>query len=163
MSAESVLSVVTILILVPLCGVIFALTPWLTPKGELFSVSVPTAAASDPRARSLKRAYSLWVLVVTALLTGWVSYVLVAIHPNMAALVSCVAVVVLVLFGYFLMLHYRDKAQDLKQRFNSFFFSIKSSGRLESSTSPSIARNFLPMMSRHPVNFIIAWVMSARR
>lgn len=49
MSAESVLSVVTILILVPLCGVIFALTPWLTPKGELFSVSVPTAAASDPR------------------------------------------------------------------------------------------------------------------
>ena len=115
MSAESVLSVVTILILVPLCGVIFALTPWLTPKGELFSVSVPTAAASDPRARSLKRAYSLWVLVVTALLTGWVSYVLVAIHPNMAALVSCVAVVVLVLFGYFLMLHYRDKAQDLKQ------------------------------------------------
>ena len=115
MSAESVLSVATILILVPLCGVISALTPWLMPKGELFSVSVPTAAASDPRARSLKRAYSLWVLVVTVLLTGWVSYVLVAMRPNMAALVSCVAAVVLVLFGYFLMLHYRDKARDLKQ------------------------------------------------
>jgi uncharacterized membrane protein len=114
-SVESVLSVVTILILVPLCGVVFALTPWLAPKGELFSVSVPTAAASDSRARSLKRSYSLWVLAVTALLTGWVSYVLVAIHPNMAALASCVAMVVLVLFGYFLMLHYRDKAQDLKR------------------------------------------------
>ena len=98
MSAESVLSVVTILILVPLCGVIFALTS-AHASGELGERSLPQQAIHVPGHAA---AYSLWVLVVTALLTGWVSYVLVAIIPNMAALVSCVAVVVLVLFGYFL-------------------------------------------------------------
>lgn len=115
MSAESVLAVVTTLILVPVCGVIFALTPWVTPKGELFSVSVPTAAASDPEARALKRAYSMWMIVVSAALTGWTAYVLVAMQPNIAAPTTCAATVLLVLFGYFLMLHYRDKARALKR------------------------------------------------
>jgi uncharacterized membrane protein len=115
MSVESALAVVAILVLVPICGAIFALTPWVTPKGELFTVSVPTAAASDPEARSLKRGYSLWMLGLTAALTGWIAYVLIAAHPNMAALAACVATIVLVLFGYLLMLHYRDRARDLKQ------------------------------------------------
>ena len=115
MSAESILEVVMILVLVPMCGIVFALTPWITSKGELFSVSVPTAAASDPEVRSLKRGYSQWMLVLTAALTGLVIYAFAAADEYTAALVICVATAALVLVGYLLMLRCRDKVRNLKK------------------------------------------------
>lgn len=115
MSAESILVVVTILVLVPMCGIIFALTPWITSKGELFTVSVPTAAASDPEVRSLKRGYSQWMLTLTSVLTGLVIYAFVAADEYTAALAICAATAALVLVGYLFMLHCRDRVRNLKK------------------------------------------------
>lgn len=114
MSAESVLAVFTLLVLVPTCGIVLAVTPWIMSKGELFSVSVPAVATGDPEVRSLKRAYSMWILALTAALTACIGYALVATDPNMAVLAGCAATIVLVLASYLSMLHFRGKVQSLK-------------------------------------------------
>lgn len=55
--------------LIPLTGIMVAITPYFQPKGEVFSVSVPTSVENDPAVRRLKRRFSVVVLAAAAMLT----------------------------------------------------------------------------------------------
>ena len=46
-----------------------AVTPYFQPKGEVFSVSVPTSAENDPAVRKLKKRFSVVVLVAATVFT----------------------------------------------------------------------------------------------
>lgn len=54
---------------IPLVGLTMALTPRLQPRGEVFSVSVPTSAWDDPRIRRLMNRYVAIVIAATVLFT----------------------------------------------------------------------------------------------
>ncbi|MDR2715707.1 MAG: hypothetical protein LBB46_03040, partial [Coriobacteriaceae bacterium] len=57
-------------ILVPIVGIMLALTPYLMKKSECFAVTVPESALHDPYLRALKKRYALLVLLATAVLTA---------------------------------------------------------------------------------------------
>ena len=58
---------------VPLCGVVAALTPFLMPKRECFAVTVPETAHADPVIKGFKKSYALRCLVLTAACTAAVA------------------------------------------------------------------------------------------
>ena len=58
---------------VPLCGVVAALTPFLMPKRECFAVTVPETAHADPAIKGFKKSYALRCLVLTAACTAAVA------------------------------------------------------------------------------------------
>lgn len=55
------------LLVLGLVGALAAATPWLTPKSECFTVTVPASALVDPRLRSIRRIYLAAMLAATAL------------------------------------------------------------------------------------------------
>lgn len=57
------------LILVPIIGILMAVTPYLMRKNECFAVTVPESALHDPYLKSLKRRYASFILLATAALT----------------------------------------------------------------------------------------------
>lgn len=54
-------------ILVP--GLLTAATPWLMPRSEVFTVTLPVSALRDPRLLGLRRRYALTMVALTAALT----------------------------------------------------------------------------------------------
>lgn len=66
---ESQIILVAFAMLIPLTGIMVAVTPYFQPKGEVFSVSVPTSAENDPAVRGLKRRFSVVVLAAAAMFT----------------------------------------------------------------------------------------------
>lgn len=66
---ETQIILVAFAMLIPLTGIMVAVTPYFQPKGEVFSVSVPTSAENDPAVRGLKRRFSVVVLAVAAVFT----------------------------------------------------------------------------------------------
>lgn len=69
MSMESSLNLALAICLV-LPGVLLAVMPWLTPRGEVFAVTVPAAARRDPRIMRLRRGYVACMLATTVVITG---------------------------------------------------------------------------------------------
>jgi len=61
---------VMMMTIIPLVGVIMAITPYLMKKSEWFTVTVPEIAQQDPFLRGLRKRYLITMLLVTAVLTG---------------------------------------------------------------------------------------------
>lgn len=66
---ETQIILVAFAMLIPLTGIMVAVTPYFQPKGEVFSVSVPTSVENDPAVRRLKRRFSVVVLAAAAVFT----------------------------------------------------------------------------------------------
>ena len=100
---------------IPLVGLTMALTPRLQPRGEVFSVSVPTSAWDDPRIRRLMNRYVTIVIAATVLFT--VAALALCLMGNAEASLAVVVVASLALLaiGYGLILRYRAKVQGLKR------------------------------------------------
>lgn len=116
MSNDEVQAIVLILVaFIPLVGLTMALTPRLQPRGEVFSVSVPTSAWDDPRIRRLMNRYVAIVIASTALFT--VAALALCLMGNAEASLAVVVVASLALLaiGYGLILRYRAKVQGLKR------------------------------------------------
>lgn len=116
MSNSEVQTIMLILVaFIPLVGLTMALTPRLQPRGEVFSVSVPTSAWDDPRIRRLMNRYVAIVIAATALFT--VAALALCLMGNAEASLAVVVVASLALLaiGYGLILRYRAKVQGLKR------------------------------------------------
>ena len=116
LSNSEVQAIMLILVaFIPLVGLTMALTPRLQPRGEVFSVSVPTSAWDDPRVRRLMNRYVAIVIVATALFT--VAALALCLMGNAEASLAVVVVASLALLaiGYGLILRYRAKVQGLKR------------------------------------------------
>ena len=116
MSNSEVQTIMLILVaFIPLVGLTMALTPRLQPRGEVFSVSVPTSAWDDPRIRRLMNRYVAIVIAATALFT--VAALALCLMGNAEASLAVVVVASLALMaiGYGLILRYRAKIQGLKR------------------------------------------------
>ncbi len=102
-------------VVIPLLGVLAALTPYLMPKRECFAVTVPDSAQQDPKLRSFKRAYLASMLILTGVLSV-VSAILLVNHLIPAFIVLCmVGMIALMLISYTLMLFFRAKVKKYKK------------------------------------------------
>lgn len=103
MSNDEVQAIMLILVtFIPLVGLTMALTPRLQPRGEVFSVSVPTSAWDDPRIRCLMNRYVAIVIAATALFT--VAALALCLMGNAEASLAVVVVASLALMAMFVLL-----------------------------------------------------------
>ncbi len=100
---------------IPLVGLTMALTPRLQPRGEVFSVSVPTSAWDDPRIRRLMNRYVAIVIAATVLFTVAALALCLMGNAEASLAVVVVASLALMVIGYGLILRYRAKVQGLKR------------------------------------------------
>ncbi|WP_303867788.1 DUF1648 domain-containing protein [Senegalimassilia anaerobia] len=100
---------------IPLVGLTMALTPRLQPRGEVFSVSVPTSAWDDPRIRRLMNRYVAIVIAATVLFTVAALTLCLMGNAEASLAVVVVASLALMVIGYGLILRYRAKVQGLKR------------------------------------------------
>ncbi|MGN0078747.1 MAG: DUF1648 domain-containing protein [Coriobacteriales bacterium] len=102
--------------MVPLCGILLAVTPWLMRKGECFAVSVPESARNDNRLRSMKRSYLIVMLAITALCTvaAVAACGVLEENPVLFTTLYLAAVIVPEAAGFALMLFFRSKVQQIK-------------------------------------------------
>lgn len=116
MSNIEVQTVMLILVaIIPLVGLTMAVTPWLQPRGEVFSVSVPTSARDDARIRGLMTRYVTSVVSVTIALTC-IALAFCLMGSAQAALAAVIAgMLAPMAVGYGLILRYRAKVQALKR------------------------------------------------
>lgn len=105
-----------LVLLIPLTGLLLALTPYLMKKGEVFAVTVPSAAEGDSYLRGLKRRYVLIMIAVTLVLTIC-ALILFAAGSEMGVLV-CVIFSAFAIFslGYTIMLSFRKKVRTYKEQ-----------------------------------------------
>ena len=100
---------------IPLVGLTMALTPRLQPRGEVFSVSVPTSAWDDPRIRRLMNRYVTIAIAATVLFTVAALALCLMGNAEASLAVVVVALLALMVIGYGLILRYRAKVQGLKR------------------------------------------------
>lgn len=100
---------------IPLVGLTMALTPRLQPRGEVFSVSVPTSAWDDPRIRRLMNRYVAIVIAATVLFTVAALALCLMGNAEASLAVVVVASLALMVIGYGLILRYRAKVPGLKR------------------------------------------------
>ena len=100
---------------IPLVGLTMALTPRLQPRGEVFSVSVPTSAWDDPRIRRLMNRYVAIVIAATVLFAVAALALCLMGNAEASLAVVVVASLALMVIGYGLILRYRAKVQGLKR------------------------------------------------
>lgn len=100
---------------IPPVGLTMALTPRLQPRGEVFSVSVPTSAWDDPRIRRLMNRYVAIVIAATVLFTVAALALCLMGNAEASLAVVVVASLALMVIGYGLILRYRAKVQGLKR------------------------------------------------
>ncbi|WP_244902506.1 DUF1648 domain-containing protein [Raoultibacter timonensis] len=104
------------IVLVPIVGVLMALTPYLMKKSECFTVTIPESAANDPYLKGLKRRYLAIMLVFSAALTA-VGFALIALSiPSGVLAIVVVGTLGICVVGYALMLHYRKKVSTYKAK-----------------------------------------------
>ena len=116
MSNDEVQAIMLILVaFIPLVGLTMALTPRLQPRGEVFSVSVPTSAWDDPRIRRLMNRYVAIVIASTALFTVAALALCLMGNAEASLAVVVVASLALLVIGYGLILRYRAKVQGIKR------------------------------------------------
>lgn len=114
-SFESIAALGLLIALVPTVGILMAITPYLMPKRECFTITIPDSAARDPYLLRLKRTYCSLVLGATALLTALASGMLLSNFEQGFVTCIIVATLVLTIGGYVLMLIFRRKVQHYKK------------------------------------------------
>ena len=92
-----------------------AITPYLQRRGEVFAVTVPTAAQADPYLRGLKRRYLWWMLGITALLTAVAVACAVADAQTVLFVLMVAGSLALCAVSVALMLRYRSKTRAYKR------------------------------------------------
>lgn len=104
------------LVLLPIVGVLMALTPYLMKKSECFAVTVPEVASADPYLKGLKRRYLMEMLALTVLVTavGVVFWFLGNSGGVIGVMIA--GTLLLTLGGYALMLYNRKKVSAYKKR-----------------------------------------------
>ncbi|MGN0073385.1 MAG: DUF1648 domain-containing protein [Coriobacteriales bacterium] len=102
--------------LVPVCGLLMAITPWLMRKSECFAVTVPESAQRDPRLKRMKKSYFMLMCALTVLCTllAGGSIGLVGSNTGLFVFLYLIAVIVPEAAGFALMLVFRRKVQELK-------------------------------------------------
>ncbi|MBQ9006772.1 MAG: hypothetical protein IJ092_10435 [Atopobiaceae bacterium] len=104
-------------------GLILAVTPWLMPQTECFSVTVPHGARKEEPLHSFMRSYTLWMVMLTALCTLAWPVVLTAspVDPTTRSgevkltLLLLVTTFAPLIASFALMLHFRSHVQAVKQ------------------------------------------------
>jgi len=115
---DTTLMIVFTITLIPLTGIIVAITPYLMKKNECFAVTVPEIARNDPYLGSLKRRYLTIMLVVTAAFTI-PSFYLSLVDNEIAFLAFIIAgPLVLCILSFVLMLYFRQKVRLYKKEQN---------------------------------------------
>lgn len=100
---------------IPLAGITMAITPQLQPRGQVFSVSVPTSAREHPHVRKMMRRYFVIIAAATIAFT-LLALVFCLLGNTLAALATVIAATVaLLVLGYGLILRYRAKTQAFKR------------------------------------------------
>lgn len=106
--------------IIPICGILLAIMPWLMPKYECFAVTIPEATAKDSRLLRLKRTYALIQLVISALFTV---FALLAIPQTLVkddslgfSIMYLLAVLVPMALSFALMLFFRKKVKAIKNQ-----------------------------------------------
>lgn len=117
MGTTSILLLVLTSIL-PLTGALMAVTPFLMKKGECFAVTIPESAVNDPVLRGYKRAYTIIMLIATALFTVVCIYLGATNNGKSLLVFFVVTILLLCLGGYGLMLFYRQKVVRYKKQQN---------------------------------------------
>lgn len=103
------------LVLLPVVGVLMALTPYLMKKSECFAVTVPEIASADPYLKALKRRYLAAMLACTALAT-LVGVAFWALGKEGGVIGTMIAgTLLLTVGGYALMLYNRKKVSTYKK------------------------------------------------
>lgn len=102
--------------LVPVCGLLMAVTPWLMRKSECFAVTVPECAQSHPRLRALKMRYSALMCAVTLACTALCVASMGLVEANTGLFIALYLVATLLpeAAGFALMLFFRRKVQEVK-------------------------------------------------
>lgn len=101
-------------LLIPIVGILMALTPFLMKKSEVFAVTIPEAAASDPVIKGMKRRFFLIVLIATAILAALGLVCWLANYEAGVLVVVIFGILFLTGFGYALMLYFRSKVREYK-------------------------------------------------
>lgn len=102
-------------LLLPIIGFFMAATPYLMRRGEVFAVTVPSAAQQDSYLKKLKRQYSLIVSLTTVLITA-IAFVFALMGEGTGVMVVViVGTLVLCVGGYLLMLAYRARTKSYKR------------------------------------------------
>ena len=102
-------------VLLLVCGAVFAAMPFLTRGREVFAVTVPASAQSDPAIRELKRTYALLVGAATVVCVAVVVAVGAATQWSLVAMRVMVGVTIALSVGaYALMLVFRSRVRALK-------------------------------------------------
>lgn len=106
-----------------LAGILMAVTPWIMPPTECFTVTVPPSAQQDARIRGFKRSFTCLVMGVCALCTvalgAYMSRFSQVENPTpeqlgaMSAAIMAATILPLAT-GMVLMLHYRAKVREIK-------------------------------------------------
>ncbi len=107
--------VLTAALLLPILGFFMAATPYLMRRGEVFAVTVPSAAQRDPYLKKLKRHYALIVSAATVAITLIALVCALAGSGTGVMVAVIVGTFVLCLGGYLLMLVYRAKTKSYKR------------------------------------------------
>lgn len=102
-------------LILPIVGVMMSLTPYLMRRGEVFAVTVPTAAQGDPYLRALKRRYVAIMGVVTVVLSLAAFAFAAAENAGGVMAIMLVGTFILLGLGYGLMLFFREKTKVYKR------------------------------------------------
>lgn len=104
-----------LLILTLLSGLVMAATPFLMPKRECFTVTVPDSAIRDRTLRSYKITFALIVSIVAAVFTVAAAVAFALGEIGIAVALVTLGILLTCFGGYALMLHFRRKVRAYKQ------------------------------------------------
>lgn len=102
-------------ILIPLVGIMMAITPYLMKKSECFAVTVPESALHDPYLQGLKRRYLVTMVLITAVLTLLGAVFSLTGKEFAVIVLIAVGALLIIVVGYGLMLHFRSKVRAYKK------------------------------------------------
>jgi len=111
---DTTIFLVLIVVLIPLTGVISAITPWLMRENECFAVTVPATAQKDPVIRGYKVRYTASLLILSLVCTVLIGVLIANASEQIAMIVLTVSIFVVVIGSFLLMLHYRRAVLRLK-------------------------------------------------
>ena len=100
---------------IPLCGILAAIVPYLQRRTEVFAVTVPSAAQNDAYVKGLKRKYAVIMLAVTAALTLACAMAAYAQRPLAFFVLVIGGTFALMFASYGLMLFYRRRMVSYKE------------------------------------------------
>lgn len=105
----------SIIATVALAGIIVAITPYIMPPTECFTVTVPPSAKKDPRVKALFRTHTIIVAVLTVIGMAAMALLLPQADDVSATTVMFFSTLAPVLASFAYMLYARKQVQALKQ------------------------------------------------